>query len=111
AVRAALATRNRLVRTFGDELSLRMSVATGDVILGRPGSFVTGSPVASAARLVHFAEPGEVVVGERAATATAGAFELERRNGAYVLVGALAPSRSPAQITRRRRLLLLAGAL
>jgi YVTN family beta-propeller protein len=91
-----------------------MGVASGEVILGRPGSFVTGTPVAAAARLVRFAQPGEVVVGERAAAATAGAFELQQRNGAYLLVGSLAPTRSPAQIAtqrRRRRVLLLAGAL
>ncbi|MFL5935313.1 MAG: BTAD domain-containing putative transcriptional regulator [Gaiellaceae bacterium] len=113
AVSAALATRRRLTSVFGDALSLRMGVASGEVILGRPGSFVTGTPVASAARLVRFAQPGEVVVGERTATATAGAFQLQQRNGAYVLVGALAPTFSPAQVARRRkrrRLLALAGA-
>jgi YVTN family beta-propeller protein len=111
AVSAALATRNRLVEEFGDELSLRMAVESGEVILGRPGSFVTGTPVAAAARLVRLARLGEVIVGERAATATAGAFELQQRDGAYVLVGALAPTRSPAQIKRRRRLFTVAGAL
>jgi YVTN family beta-propeller protein len=109
AVSAALATRDRLTDTFGDELSLRMAVESGEVILGRPGSFVTGTPVAAAARLVRLAQPGEVIVGERAATATAGAFELQERDGAYVLVGALTPTRSPAQIRKRRRRLLLAG--
>jgi YVTN family beta-propeller protein len=73
------------------------------VILGRPGSFVTGTPVASAARLVRLAQPSEVVVGERAAAATAGAFELQQRDGAYVLVGALAARHSPAQVARRRK--------
>jgi YVTN family beta-propeller protein len=114
AVSAALATRNRLSDVFGDAFSLRMAVESGDVILGRPGSFVTGTPVVAAARLVRLAQAGEVVVGERAATATAGAFELQQRDGAYALVGALASARSPAQIARartRRRLLLLAGAL
>ncbi len=112
AVSAALAARNRLAGVFGETLSLRMGVASGEVILGRPGSFVTGTPVAEAARLVRFAQPGEVVVGDRAATATAGAFELQQRDGAYVLVGGLAPTRSPAQIARRRkrrRLLALVG--
>jgi YVTN family beta-propeller protein len=103
AVSAALATRRRLTQVFGDALSLRMGVASGEVILGRPGSFVTGTPVAAAARLVRFAQPGEIIVGERTATATAGAFELQERSGAYVLVGALAPTRSPAQIARQRR--------
>ena len=114
AVSAALATRNRLSDVFGDQLTLRMGVESGEVILGRPGSFVTGTPVVAAARLVRLAQPGEVVVGERAATATAGVFELQQRDGAYALVGALAPTRSPAQLARertRRRLLLLAGAL
>jgi YVTN family beta-propeller protein len=114
AVSAALATRNRLTSVFGDALSLRMGVASGEVILGRPGSFVTGTPVASAARLVRLAKPGEVVVGERAATATAGAFQLQQRDGVYVLRGALTSMRSPAQIARqrrRRRRLMLAGAV
>jgi YVTN family beta-propeller protein len=102
AVSAALATRNRLIEVFGEALSLRMGVASGEVILGRPGSFVTGTPVASAARLVRLAQPGEVVVGERAAATTAGAFELQQRNGAYVLIGAMAATRSPAQLARRR---------
>jgi YVTN family beta-propeller protein len=114
AVSAALATRNRLTDAFGDELSLRMAVESGEVILGRPGSFVTGTPVVAAARLLRLAQPGEVVVGERAATATAGAFRLQQRDGAYALVGALAPTFSPAQLARRRRrrqVLMLAGAL
>jgi YVTN family beta-propeller protein len=114
AVSAALATRNRLTHVFGDALSVRMGVESGEVILGRPGSFVTGTPVAAAARLIRSAAPGEVVVGERAATASAGAFELRQRNGAYVLVGSLAPTRSPGQIARerkRRRRFALAGAL
>jgi YVTN family beta-propeller protein len=111
AVSAALAARNHLVNVFGDALSLRMGVESGEVILGRPGSFVTGMPVGAAARLAHSAQPGEVMVGERAATATAGAFELQVRDGAYVLVGALAPTRSPAQIARARTRRRIAGAL
>ena len=114
AVSAALATRKRLGTVFGETLWVRMSVESGGVLLGRPGSFVTGTPVVAAARLVRSAERDEIVVGERAATATGGAFQLQERDGAYVLVGALTPTRSPAQIARRRRrrrLLLLAGAL
>jgi YVTN family beta-propeller protein len=114
AVSAALATRNRLGEVFGDALSLRIGVESGEVILGRPGSFVTGKPVAAAARLIRAAQPGEVVVGERAATASAGAFELQQRDGAYLLRAPLAPTRSPAQLARqrrRRRLLLLVCAL
>jgi YVTN family beta-propeller protein len=114
AVSAALATRKRLSEVFGEALAVRMGVESGEVILGRPGSFVSGMPVAAAARLIRSAAPGEVVVGERAAAATAGAFDLQERDGIYVLVGALAPTRPPAQIARtrtRRRRLLLASAL
>ena len=98
AVSAALATRKRLGEVFGETLWVRMSVESGEVILGRPGSFVTGTPVVAAARLVRSAGPNEIVVGERAATATAGAFDLQQRDGAYLLGAALAPTRSPAQI-------------
>jgi len=114
AVSAALATRNRLADVFGDALSVRMGVESGEVILGRPGTFVSGMPVAAAARLIRPAQPGEIVVGERAATAAGGTFELQRRDGAYVLVAPLAPTRSPAQLARRRRgrrFVLLAAAL
>jgi YVTN family beta-propeller protein len=114
AVSAAVATRNGLSEVFGDTLSMRIAVESGELILGRPGSFVTGTPVVAAARLIRLAQSGEVVVGERAATATAGAFELQQRDGAYVLVGALAPARSPAQVARqrkRRRAVAIAGAL
>jgi class 3 adenylate cyclase/predicted ATPase len=85
AVGAALATRNRLREVFGEQLSLRMAIESGEVILGRPGSFVSGTPVAAAARLVRFAQPGEVVIGQRTATVVVGAFALKERNGAYVV--------------------------
>ena len=103
AVSAALATNRRLRDVFGDALWLRISVESGEVILGRPGSFVTGMPVGAAARLIRYSAPGEIVVGERAASATCGAFELVERDGGYVLVGMVAPTRSPAQVSRRRR--------
>ena len=115
AVSAALATRKRLTAVFGETLWLRLSVESGEVILGRPGSFVTGMPVGAAARLIRSSAPGEILVGERAATTTCGAFELVERDGAYVLVGMLTPTRSPAQSARRRRrsrvLALATGAL
>ena len=78
AVSAALATRKRLGAVFGETLWLRLSVESGEVILGRPGSFVTGMPVGAAARLIRSSAPGEIVVGERAAATTCGAFELSR---------------------------------
>ena len=114
AVSAALATRDRLTEVFGGELSVRMGLESGEVILGGLDAFVSGKPVAAAARLIRTAEPGEIVVGERAATATSGTFQLQPRGGAYVVVAPLAPRRSPAQLARRRRrqrLLLLAAAV
>ena len=68
----------RLDETFGDRLSLRIGVNTGEVALGRAregSSFVTGDAVNVAARLEQAAEPGEVLVGERTARAVRGAFE------------------------------------
>ncbi len=103
AVSAALAMRNRLTHEFGETLLLRMGLESGDVILGRPGSAVMGTPVAAAARLVRLAEPGEVVVGERAAAATAGMFELQKRNGAYLLAGALASPRAAGPAAEVRK--------
>ena len=103
AVSAALATRNRLTHEFGETLSLRIGVESGEVILGRPGSFVTGTPVAAAARLVRLAQPGEIVVGERAATATGGAFDLaSARSDVPREAGALASHRTsgPAEVRK-----------
>jgi predicted ATPase/class 3 adenylate cyclase len=95
AVAAALAAYNRLTDAFGDSLSSRMGLESGEVILGRPGSFVMGAPVAAAARLVSLAQPGDIVVGENAATALGEGFKLQRRDGAHVLVRAAPPARSP----------------
>jgi class 3 adenylate cyclase len=67
-----------------------MGVASGEAILGRPESFVTSPPVAAASRLVRLAPPGEIVVGTPLAPATAAAFELQQRHGAYLVVGARA---------------------
>ncbi|TIS56678.1 BTAD domain-containing putative transcriptional regulator [Mesorhizobium sp.] len=103
AVSAALATRNRLTHEFGETLSLRMGIETGEVIVGRPGSFVTGAPVTAAAQLVHLARPGDVVVGWRAAALAAGAFELQKRNGSYVLAGALASRRTVGPVPEVRK--------
>jgi DNA-binding SARP family transcriptional activator len=111
AASAALATRKRLADAFGDAVSLRMAIASGEAILGRRDSFVTGRPVATATRLVRLAEPGQVVVGEPAATAIAGAFELRQRNGAYVVVDARSATSAPSDLRRRRRRLVRAAAL
>jgi class 3 adenylate cyclase/tetratricopeptide (TPR) repeat protein len=82
ALHAALAMRRRLEQHFGDRLSLRIGVNTGEVIVGRAraqSSFVTGDAVNVAARLEQGAQPGEILVGERAAALAAGAFEFEER--------------------------------
>ena len=79
ALHAALSMQRRLEELFGDALSLRIGVNTGDVVVGQPregSSFVTGDAVNVAARLEQAAEPGEILVGERTATAVGGAFEL-----------------------------------
>jgi class 3 adenylate cyclase/tetratricopeptide (TPR) repeat protein len=78
ALHCALSMQHRLRELFGGELSLRIGVTTGDVIVGRPregSSFVTGDCVNVAARLEQAAAPGEILAGERTVTAARGAFE------------------------------------
>ena len=78
ALHAAIAMQRRLDELFGERLSLRIGVNTGEVALGRAregSSFVTGDAVNVAARLEQAAEPGDVLVGERTARAVRGAFE------------------------------------
>ena len=78
ALHAALAMQRRLRELFGDELALRIGVNTGEVVVGRPregSSFVAGDVVNVAARLEQAADPGTVLVGERAVVAVRGAFE------------------------------------
>jgi class 3 adenylate cyclase len=80
ALHAALSMQRRLEELFGENLSLRIGVNTGDVVVGQPregSSFVTGDAVNVAARLEQAAEPGEILVGERTAAAVGGAFELD----------------------------------
>ncbi len=80
ALHAALAMQHRLEELFGDDLSLRIGVNTGEVVVGHPregSSFVTGDAVNVAARLEQAAAPGEILVGERTAAAVRGAFELD----------------------------------
>jgi class 3 adenylate cyclase len=79
ALHAALSMQRRLEELFGDAVSLRIGVNTGEVVVGQPregSSFVTGDAVNVAARLEQAAEPGEILVGERTAHAVRGAFEL-----------------------------------
>ena len=78
ALHAALAMQYRLVELFGDRLTLRIGVNTGDVVVGRPregSSFVTGDAVNVGARLEQAAAPGEILVGERTVLLARGAFE------------------------------------
>jgi len=81
ALHAALAMRRRLEEAFGDRLALRIGVNAGEVVVGRAregSSFVTGDMVNVAARLEEAAAtPGQILVGERTATAVRGAFEFE----------------------------------
>jgi class 3 adenylate cyclase/tetratricopeptide (TPR) repeat protein len=77
---AGLAMRRRLEELYGGALSLRIGINAGEVVVGRArrqSSFVTGDAVNVAARLEQGAEPGEILVGERAAALVAGAFEFE----------------------------------
>jgi class 3 adenylate cyclase/tetratricopeptide (TPR) repeat protein len=78
ALHAALAMRRRLEELFGDTLTLRIGVNTGEVVVGRAregSSFVTGDAVNVAARLQQAAEPGEILAGERTVGNARGAFE------------------------------------
>jgi class 3 adenylate cyclase len=78
ALHCALSMQRRLHELFGEELSLRIGVNTGEVIAGKPregSSFVTGDAVNVAARLEQAAAPGETLVGERTVAAARGAFE------------------------------------
>ena len=86
AANAALLTRQRLANAFGDELSMRFALESGDVIV-RPDSLAMGTPVAASARLVGLAQPGDIVVGHRAGRALEATFELCERGQAHVLVG------------------------
>jgi hypothetical protein len=78
ALHAAVAMQRRLHELFDDQLALRIGVNTGEVVVGRArqgSSFVSGDVVNIAARLEQTAAPGEIVVGERTASAAVGAFE------------------------------------
>jgi class 3 adenylate cyclase len=79
ALHAALAMQERLRALFGEELEMRVGVNTGEVVVGSAregGSFVTGDAVNVCDRLQKAAQAGEVLAGERTASAAAGAFAL-----------------------------------
>jgi class 3 adenylate cyclase len=80
ALHAALAMQRRMRDLFGESLSLRIGVNTGEVVVGRPreqSSFVTGDTVNVAARLEQAAESGEILVGDRTFASVRGAFEFD----------------------------------
>jgi class 3 adenylate cyclase len=80
ALHCALSMQRRMQELFGDELSLRIGVNTGEVIVGQPregSSFVTGDAVNVAARLEQAAAPEEILAGERTVSAAQGAFEFD----------------------------------
>jgi class 3 adenylate cyclase len=80
ALHAALAMQRRMRELFGETLSLRIGVNTGEVVVGRPrerSSFVTGDAVNVAARLEQAAQPGEILVGDRTFASVRGAFEFD----------------------------------
>ena len=70
AVAAGLAVAERVSQLDG-ELAVRVGIETGEVlaVAGAGDLRVTGEAVNAAARLQQAAEPGEVLVGERAARA------------------------------------------
>ena len=77
ALHAAFSMQRRLAQLHGD-LSLRIGVNTGEVVVGRAregSSFVTGDAVNVSARLEQAAEPGEILAGERTVAAAGAAFE------------------------------------
>ena len=79
ALHCALAMRRRLEALFDSELSLRIGINTGEVVVGRPregSSFVSGDAVNVAARLEQAAAPDEILAGERTAALVRGAFDL-----------------------------------
>jgi DNA-binding SARP family transcriptional activator/class 3 adenylate cyclase len=81
ALHAALAVRRRCNDLFAGETALQIGINTGEVVVGcaRDGSsFVTGDTVNVAAGLELAAGPGDILVGERTATAAHGAFEFDQ---------------------------------
>ncbi len=78
ALHAALAMQRRLAELYGGQLTIRVGVNTGEVVVGQAregSSFVTGDAVNVCARLEQAAAPGEVLAGERTVAAVHGAFE------------------------------------
>jgi class 3 adenylate cyclase len=80
ALHAALSMQRRVLERFGDRISVRIGVGTGEVAVGPAyvgGSFVAGDAVNVAKRIEEAAEPGGVLVGERTVASVRGAFEFD----------------------------------
>jgi len=78
ALHCAVSMQRRMAELFGSDLGLRIGVNTGEVVAGRSrqrSSFVSGDTVNVTFRLQEAAGPGQILVGERTATAARGAFE------------------------------------
>ncbi len=78
ALHAALSMRQQIDEVFAGQLALRIGVETGEVVVGRApdgGPSLAGGVLTAAARLGQAAEPGAVLVGERAASSGGSAFE------------------------------------
>ena len=80
-IRAAIAVREALSE-YGAALAPRFGVATADAVLGERPS---GPAVVLAARRLRTARRGEIVAGERTASAARGPFSFTRRGDCYVL--------------------------
>lgn len=98
AVRAARRMLDRLAAWNAargdDSLEIRIGVETGDVVASGDAAgqlLVTGDSVNVAARLQQVAEPGTIVVGERAARAVRSHFVLREVDQALELKGKSAP--------------------
>ena len=82
ALVAALAVRRRLEEGFGDKVSIRIGVETGEAVVGEDRTSM-GRPVTDAIRFAHVAPEGEVWVGRRAAATARGAFEFGAEDDAW----------------------------
>ena len=77
-VHAALGPLNdELRRDYGTTVSVRMGVATGEVVTGTEERLATGDAVNVAARLEQQAEPGEILLGEATVQLLRGAVDVE----------------------------------
>ena len=96
ALDAVLAMRRRVAQTFGERVSFRAGVATGEIVVGgsgEGGSSLRGGALAAAQALEEGAGPGAILVDERTAAAVGAVFEL----GAPVMIQ---PREGPALATR-----------